>query len=248
MHSVEIVAFDAGLTLLHAQPSFWEALGAGVARAGAELPEPDGEAGASWLGEIWREHDAVWRSSARPSPHVGDDAAERDYWVGLYRRLLSSLEVEGDHDEIGGAVYEHFSTPGVFRPFDDVHTTLDVLASRGVRTALLSNWGPGLRDILVAEELLDHFDAVVISGEEGVAKPDTAIFEILLDRLGTTAGPHVAYVGDSPDDDVVPARGIGLQAVLIDRFEARDAELQPRITRLAELDDVLELPGRPGRR
>ncbi|GLZ38468.1 HAD-IA family hydrolase [Actinokineospora sp. NBRC 105648] len=51
--------------------------------------------------------------------------------------------------------------------------------TRGFKTALLSNADrvpPGLPDV---------FDAVVVSGEAGVAKPDPEIFRITAARLGT---------------------------------------------------------------
>jgi FMN phosphatase YigB (HAD superfamily) len=65
---------------------------------------------------------------------------------------------------------------------------------RGVRTALLSN-APGASD-QVKKTMFDYFDALVFSGEVGVAKPDPAVYLIAADRLGLPAA-RCAFVDDS---------------------------------------------------
>lgn len=60
-------------------------------------------------------------------------------------------------------------------------------------------------------------DAVVISEEIGIAKPDSRIFAECLKRLGSAAGEAV-MVGDSWPSDIAGARGAGLRAVWFNRF------------------------------
>jgi FMN phosphatase YigB (HAD superfamily) len=67
---------------------------------------------------------------------------------------------------------------------------------------------------LVAEPRIDlRFDAIVTSGEVGVAKPDARIFEIAARLLGvpTAAAWHV---GDSLSTDVAGAHNAGLAAAI----------------------------------
>ena len=52
------------------------------------------------------------------------------------------------------------------------------------------------RDKLQTTGLEDHFDAIAVSGELGVAKPDPTIFRHTLDMLGV-APTRVWHVGDS---------------------------------------------------
>lgn len=236
---IRVVTFDAGLTLLRATPSFRGAFVEALERAGVEPPDGLDEA---LLPEVWDEHDRSWRRAERPSPHVGDPDAERAYWTGLYRRILVRLGIEGDRAALAAVVADHFASPGVFRPYPEVVRELERLAGLGYRLALLSNWGPALRDILEAEGLLVHFETVVISGEVGVAKPSPAIYHHLLERLGEEPGPHVAYVGDSLEHDVLPSRRLGLTAVLIDRLGRHPDHEGARITELSELTEVLPLP------
>ncbi|MCR6481602.1 HAD-IA family hydrolase [Amycolatopsis sp. OK19-0408] len=65
---------------------------------------------------------------------------------------------------------------------------------RGVRTALLSN-APGA-SAEIKKTMFDYFDALVFSGEVGVAKPDPEVYRIAADRLGLPA-TRCAFVDDS---------------------------------------------------
>ncbi|MBN6034498.1 HAD-IA family hydrolase [Amycolatopsis sp. 195334CR] len=71
---------------------------------------------------------------------------------------------------------------------------LDLLRDRGVKTALLSN-APGASGP-AKRRLAPFFDALVFSGEVGVAKPDERVFLLTADRLGLPP-EHCAFVDDS---------------------------------------------------
>lgn len=241
------VIFDAGMTLIRAQPSYADVFAAGCTRAGVELSLSDDTDLGPTMDAVWRRHTASWREAGNPSPHVGDDRAERGFWTGLYRQILHALEIEGDHDAIARDVYDTFLESESFGPFDDVAPTIENLDARGVRLGLLSNWGRWLRRLLGDHGLAHHFDVIVISGEEAVAKPDPEIFRRTLARMGEDAGPHVAYVGDDVEHDIAPALELGLRAVLVDRL-GRYAGDEPVagavvIEDLTELPDVLEIAG-----
>lgn len=78
--------------------------------------------------------------------------------------------------------------------------------SQGILTGLLSNsWGV---DRYNRTHFASLFDAVVISGEEGVRKPERAIYETALQRLGLPA-QEVVFVDDLPGN-LKPARVLGM--------------------------------------
>jgi FMN phosphatase YigB (HAD superfamily) len=79
----------------------------------------------------------------------------------------------------------------------------------------------------------------VISGLEGVEKPDPRIYELALARAGLPAD-EVAYVGDNPEFDVVPPAALGMFPVLIDRRERHPEHDGARITDLRSLLETLE--------
>ena len=103
------------------------------------------------------------------------------------------------------------------------HEEVWALAARfraaGGRTAFLSSSGPEVIARVRADHPLEtRFDAVVISCEVGLAKPDPRIFRLCLERLGLSAG--AALFVDDRADNVEAAAGVGLQTL---RFEGPDA-------------------------
>ena len=113
---------------------------------------------------------------------------------------------------------------------------LDELESSGLVLAIVSNFEAWLEDLLGLLGVRDRFPVRVISGREGVEKPDPRIFELALERLGLDAADAM-YVGDNPEFDVEPATALGMTAVLLDRRERFPDMDGMRIA------DLRELPG-----
>ncbi|MGD2178696.1 MAG: HAD family phosphatase [Anaerolineae bacterium] len=84
------------------------------------------------------------------------------------------------------------------------------LRHQGYRTALLSNAPAGLCQYIEELGIADAFDVIVISGVEGVAKPDPEIYQRALERLGVAA--REALFIDDMQVNVEAARRAGLEA------------------------------------
>ncbi len=96
--------------------------------------------------------------------------------------------------------------------FDDTVAVLGELKAAGLPCYALSNMEADAYAIRRTRfPFMGWFDAHVISGLEGVAKPDRRIFEILLRRHGLRAQATV-FVDDQPRN-VEAARGLGLIAL-----------------------------------
>ena len=93
----------------------------------------------------------------------------------------------------------------------------------GYKLAVLSNNPPGLAEWLSDWEILDLFDVVYCSGDEGMAKPDPAVFNVTLKRLGTL--PHQAIFIDDTIGHVKAARSLGLNGVLFTKSALLAKEL-----------------------
>jgi putative hydrolase of the HAD superfamily len=87
--------------------------------------------------------------------------------------------------------------------------------------------------------LADCFDAVVISGEVGIGKPDPAVFMDALDRLGATPDSTV-MIGDSWERDVLGALGAGMSAVWVAGGRPPPEEL-PGVVVVDSVGDLTEL-------
>jgi putative hydrolase of the HAD superfamily len=95
------------------------------------------------------------------------------------------------------------------------------------RTAILSNADRTLRGRL-RELGIDHlFDTVISSAEEGLAKPDPAIYRLAAERLGVP--PEACVFVDDYDVNVRAAEAVGMRA-LVYRVD-RDPDLAALLAR-----------------
>ncbi len=84
------------------------------------------------------------------------------------------------------------------------------LHNTGYRTVLLSNAPAGLRQRVEQLDIADAFDVIVVSGGEGLMKPDPVIFELALARVGVPA--EEAVFVDDLQVNVTAAQHAGLHA------------------------------------
>lgn len=98
-------------------------------------------------------------------------------------------------------------------PLDDTVAVLDALRVRGVRLFALTNWSHDT--FAIARQryaFLDWFKDIVVSGTEGMIKPDPAIFQLLLTRGGIDPARAV-YIDDTARH-VDAAKALGMRALL----------------------------------
>jgi putative hydrolase of the HAD superfamily len=91
------------------------------------------------------------------------------------------------------------------------------------KLAVLSNSPPGLTQWLADWNILDLFDTVFCSGDEGVVKPESAAFKITLQRLAVA--PEEAVFIDDAEGHVVASRKLGLHGIIFTTAEELENEL-----------------------
>ena len=98
-----------------------------------------------------------------------------------------------------------------------------------------------LRGIGVDVEVLEMSESL------GVAKPDPAFFERMLELTGAPEPGSVAYIGDRVDNDVLPAIVAGMRAVWLRRGPWGVIQrLPPDVTPALVVDSLEELARRIG--
>ena len=128
--------------------------------------------------------------------------------------------------------------------YADVRPTFSRLREMGMRVVIAGNQPVEARAALEAMGL--GADAILISADLGSEKPSRDFFE----KVSVAAGarPHeVLYVGDRVDNDVLPARSVGMQTALIRRGPwgylhaewPQAAEADAIINSLSEIPDLL---------
>lgn len=160
--------------------------------------------------------------------HLGADPADVSaaYWqhrlaydAGLaaetyWQRVLAALPPRRDARDaaslIGWLIEADVASWTGFR--EEMWALAKRFRERGGRTAILSNGGPEVTAGLRARRPLEAwFDAVIVSCEVGVCKPDPRIFELCLSRLGVE--PAEALFVDDRLENVEAAATLGLQTV-----------------------------------
>jgi putative hydrolase of the HAD superfamily len=237
MTEVRAVFFDAGETLVHPHPSFAELFAEVLGEEGhpieveavLEVVHTSSES----FNELMLSEKALnWSTSPERS---------RALWDVVYRVFLKEAGIaEQEHERLVSALYERFRNIASYRLYPDVLPALEHLRKMDLTLGLISNFEDWLEQLLETLEVGHFFDVSVISGVEGVEKPDTRIFEIALERAGVEPA-HSVYVGDNPIFDAEPARRAGMLPVVIDRHRRHAESAFLRVASLKELPAALGL-------
>ena len=224
------VFFDAGETLVYPHPSFAE-LFTEVLREEGVVVEP------AVVQEVVSAYSQKFTQTVQSGEaHLWSTSPERSrtFWDGVYRGFLEEVGVADHHDLLVDRLYTTFTNLASYRLHPDVIPTVDRLRDAGISLGVISNFEEWLDRLLETLGVTDYFPVRVISGVEGVEKPDPEIFRIALDRAGVTAEESV-YVGDHPFFDIEAAEEVGMVAVLIDRRGRYPDAEGIRITSLEDL-------------
>ena len=193
-----VVVFDLGGVLLQWNPRFLY----------RKLFDGDEAAMEHFLGTVcsqeWNERQDAGRSFA-------DAVAEL---VPMHAHQAELIEAFGKRfgEMIPGAI-------------DDTVDILADLKRRNVPLYALSNWSaetfPPVRTRFA---FLEWFDGIVISGEEGVIKPDPRIFQILLERYRIVPEETV-FIDDNPRNPAAAA-SLGIHGIHFQSPELLRSELR----------------------
>jgi HAD superfamily hydrolase (TIGR01549 family) len=202
-------------------------------------------------------------------------AFDQDEFINIYTGVTEEIALERQRDGIEITCWERFartlakirSVPsaeadGLAEELTRIHmnhvravTTAPTHRAEAIRRlapyyrlGLLSNFDDAQcgREVLADTGVGELFEAVVISAEVRLRKPDPRIFRRMLEML-ELAPNEVLYVGDTPLEDVWGAFQVGIPTVWISKgaMALPEGIPQPRfvIDELSELPRLLGLPG-----
>lgn len=93
----------------------------------------------------------------------------------------------------------------------DIIPMLSELKRKGILIGLISNCFSEEAMIIKKSVLYSYFDAVCLSFDEGLQKPNPAIFKRCLKKLNVQA-EHCLYVGDGGSNELEAAEMVGMKA------------------------------------
>jgi len=112
------------------------------------------------------------------------------------------------------------------------------MKARKLKTGLISNVGQEIDSYCIELGFAPYLDFKVTSFEVGFDKPHPEIFQRALDKAGIKAGDSL-FIGDQYDQDIVGARGVGMNPILIDRKNGAAKLDCPVIKSLSEVVNFL---------
>jgi putative hydrolase of the HAD superfamily len=162
-----------------------------------------------------------------------------------FDRLLEAFGYKRDPKIIAaGIVAYHDTKLAYLKPDPDVIPTLIALRDKDRKIGIVSN-GRSVKqwEKIIRLGLQHFFHTVVISEEVGFEKPDPKIFELALKELGVKP-EETAYVGNTPEVDVLGANAAGLVSVRLVKRKHKeprfDRTMRPTVT-VRKVSDLLSI-------
>ena len=156
-----------------------------------------------------------------------------DARVARFSRLLAFAGGTADPGDAAAAAAAYRSAYlAHWRTVDGALELLTALHARVSTGVVTNNVASEQRQKIAACGFAPLLDAVIISEEAGVTKPDPRIFNLALDALGRSPEDAV-MIGDAWDTDIAGAQAAGIRPIWFNRFGA--ASPDPSVTEIRAL-------------
>ncbi len=182
-----------------------------MVQTGIRLPEE----------EVANELDEVIREFGSNYEHHYDKLLmrlPRESWAGVNSAMLVTAGVVAYHDTKFQELH----------PFPDVKPLLSGLRGAGLRTGIITHgWTVKQAEKLIRLRILPYLDpdAIFISDQVGINKPNPKLYALALRSMKLDAG-ETMYVGDSLSHDVQPPKTLGMVTVWARRAAKPDQDVE----------------------
>ncbi len=180
-----------------------------------------------------------WQPHLAWAPEMGEDAARAfmarvDFPArnlrgdGGERFADLAAEIDDPADAARLAAYVDLYPRTVQQTVPGTWQILDRLRAAGMPLHAITNWSAETwpRGLTVQPRLAEVFGVTVVSGQEGVVKPDPRIYRLLCDRAGLR--PEDCVFIDDGAHNVEGARAIGMDGIHFTGAAALEADLTKR--------------------
>lgn len=229
---IEAIFFDHGGTLFDYYPSNSEIWAKIAKRLGTDIAPDDPR-----IRQGMRKQSHEFEKLNKPFSELSQDELHT-----LNCHVLTALGIDGeDTMETIDVEFSAREQGHMFTIYPDVPETLKKIKERQIKIGLISNIGRRLvalrRASLVKSGILHYFDAIILSAEVGVCKPQKEIFDIALREIKIKDPKEAMHVGDSPIEDVRGARNAGLIPILFDPLDLLSTE---NVIKMRTLSGILQ--------
>lgn len=128
-------------------------------------------------------------------------------------RFIVSESTGVDNEDMFEDIYEYYAGSEAWKVAPGAEAALRKIRSKGIKTAIVSNFDSRLHNIMEELGLSPLFDEIVVSADVGAEKPNPILFLEACERLHVLP-EHVIHVGDDRRNDLYGARDAGCFAWL----------------------------------
>ena len=184
--------------------------------------------------------DIFYRNENSRSPIDKKSAEEQiNFYVEYITRIIGGAGEEISRDAALKILAKIKEYKWEFKIYDDTLPTLKTLEKRGLIQGLISNVAQDMESTYTKLGLQPYLNFKVTSAEVGYDKPRPEIFLAALKKAAVKPKEAI-YVGDQYQIDIVGARGVGIEALLIDRNDYfPDITDCPRLHSLTEVKEYI---------
>ncbi|MBT3240312.1 MAG: noncanonical pyrimidine nucleotidase, YjjG family [Chloroflexi bacterium] len=157
-----------------------------------------------------------------------------------FNLFFDSLDLKIAPDEFSHHFIEHLAEGHYL--LKDAEELIKFL-SKDYRLLLLTN---GLKEVqrrrFSGSTIIDFFEEIIVSGEVGVAKPGSEIFDLAFAAVGNPQKARVLMVGDSLSSDIAGGLGYGIDTCWFNpnkSINIKDFEPTYEISNLHQLKNIL---------
>lgn len=152
-------------------------------------------------------------------------------WRRFVLGALTEAEVWESLEKQYGKPIEHskrniWDQWGDMPPIPEMLSLVQRLRINGYRVGLLSNVMVYNANDIREHGVYDGFDFLVLSYEQGFAKPDPEIYDIALKKLGEGIKPSEVVFLDDKEECLAPAREVGIKTILVKSDEQAIADVE----------------------
>lgn len=115
----------------------------------------------------------------------------------------------------------------------DILFTLKHLKEKGLKLCLVSNADIIDKKYWPVSPLKDYFDDAIFSCDVGIVKPDKAIYQLAMEKLGVDAADSL-FIGDGGSDELAGAKAVGMTTVLTEFMTVKDACTRAKIKKSSD--------------
>jgi HAD superfamily hydrolase (TIGR01662 family) len=141
-----------------------------------------------------------------------------------YKNLCQNMGLETTQENISLLIRIRDKAEAETRLYPHTISMLKQLREKGYKIGLVSNSSVFAIEQIKKTPLLSYIDYPLFSFDVGTIKPDLEFFKEML-KISKCEPKEVIMVGDKLNDDVLPAKDLGMKAILFKDYEQLKVEL-----------------------